>query len=317
MINDISEIVAESAANDLRPIMLDVSIIIVNYNTKKLVINCIESIINQTLNLTFEIIVVDNASIDGSPQLIKSTYPQVILIESKTNLGFGRANNLGVTKAQGKYLFFLNSDTILLNNAILALLNFNEKNSAILNIGISGGILLDENKLETGSFGPLPTKARTLKSILGLLPRFDKMNATEHLHFQTNGYLKVGYITGADLFISNSIFKNIGGFDPNIFMYFEETDLQLRLKNANYCNCVISGTQIIHLEGASLNQMNANNRKRLIYTKSMFYYFKKHSKLINFLIFKILFLTIRLTAIFYFKYTWKEKKEYILQIIKS
>lgn len=296
---------------------MDVSIIIVNYNTKELIINCIESIINQTLNLTFEIIIVDNASIDGSQQAIKKIYPHVILIESKINLGFGRANNLGAERALGKYLFFLNSDTILLNNSIHALYYFNEINFARFNIGITGGILIDENGFETGSFGPLPSKTNMLKSILGLLPRFTKMTSIENKFFKTNGYLEVGYITGADMFISKSTFNKIGGFDPNIFMYYEETDLQRRLNNAHYRNFVIEGTQIIHFEGAILNQSNTNHKKRLIVTKSMFYYFRKHSTFIFFLIFKILFLTIRLSTIFYPGYSWKENKEYILHIIKG
>lgn len=296
---------------------MDVSIIIVNYNTRELVINCIESIINQTLNLTFEIIVVDNASIDGSQQSIKNIYPQVILIESKVNLGFGKANNLGTENARGKYLFFLNSDTILLNNSIFALYNFNEINFSKLNIGISGGILIDKSGLETGSFGPLPSKTNMLKSILGLLPRFTKMTSNETEFFKTNGFLEVGYITGADMFISKSIFNEIGGFDPNIFMYYEETDLQLRLKNANYRNYIISGTKIIHLEGASFNHIDANNKKRLLVTKSRFYYFRKHSNYLSFMIFKILFFIIRLPTLLHFHYSWREKKEYLLQIIKS
>lgn len=318
MSKDISEIVAESAANDLRPIMLDVSIIIVNYNTRELVINCIESIINQTLNLTFEIIVVDNASIDGSQQSIKNIYPHVILIESKVNLGFGKANNLGTENARGKYLFFLNSDTILLNNSIFALYNFNEMYFARFNIGISGGILIDEKGFETGSFGPLPSKTNMLKSILGLLPRFTKMTSYENIFFKTNGYLEVGYITGADMFILKSIFNEMGGFDPNIFMYYEETDLQIRLKNTNYHNFVIDGTQIIHLEGASFNQNStSNNNKRLLVTKSMFYFFRKHSYYFSFILFKILFFSIRFTTLIQHGYSWGEKKQYLLQIIRS
>jgi len=296
---------------------MDVSVIIVNYNTKELTLNCIKSVILQTLDISYEIIIVDNSSIDGSQQAIKRDYPNIILIESKENLGFGRANNLGAEKAQGKYLFFLNSDTILLNNSIHFLFIFNEINKTNLKIGVSGGMLVDENRLETGSFGPLPTITNILKSIFFLLPRFTRMTPNEIIYFQTNGHLEVGYVTGADMFISKSIFKNLKGFDQNIFMYYEETDLQLRLKNANYRNYVVKGTQIIHLEGASINQINANNKKRLIITKSMFYYFRKHSKLLSFLSFKILFLTIRLATIVDFNYSWKEKKEYILQMIKS
>jgi GT2 family glycosyltransferase len=296
---------------------MDVSIIIVNYNTKELVFNCIDSIIIQTLKLTYEIIVVDNDSTDGSQKAIKKKYFNVILIESNMNLGFGRANNLGAKSAKGKYLFFLNSDTILLNNSINVLFHFNEENENKLEIGISGGILLDEKMQETASFGPLPTKINMLKSILGLLPLFTKMTSSETKFFKTNRYVEVGYITGADMFLSKSAFNKIGGFDSNIFMYYEETDLQLRLKTADYYNYIIAGTQIIHLEGASFGLVKKNNVKRMMVVKSMFYYFRKHSIFYNFIIFKILFLVIRLATIFDQGYSWKEKKEYFLQIIKS
>jgi len=296
---------------------MDVSIIIVNYNTKDLTLQCLKSIFAQTENIEFEIIVIDNASSDGSCSLLQENFPQVNLIQSDKNLGFGRANNLGAIAAQGKYLFFLNSDTILLNNSILAQFNFNEKNANRFKIGISGGILLDENRLETGSFGPLPSKTNILKSTIGFVPRFTKMTSKEIKSFHTNGYLEVGYITGADMFISKSTFNSCGGFDPNIFMYYEETDLQLRLKKLNYHNFVVDGTQIIHLEGASTNKLQTNNKKRLIVTKSMFYFFRKHSYKINYIFFKIIYLLIRLLTIFSIKYTWKEKKEYIHAIIKA
>ena len=296
---------------------MNVSIIIINFNTKDLILACVESIIRQTSGLTYEIIVVDNASIDGSARALSEQFPQTILIESNENIGFGSANNLGAEIAKGKYLFFLNSDTILLNNSILVLFHFSESNFTKLKVGITGGILLDEHKLETASFGPLPSKTNLIKSILGFLPRFTKMNSNEIKFFQTNGYLEVGYIMGADMFISKSDFKKIGGFDLNIFMYYEETDLQLRLKNAGYHNYIIAGTQIIHFEGLSFNQAGANNNKRMLVTKSMFYFFRKHSKYLSYLIFKIVFLIIRLATVVDFRYSWKEKKNYISQIIKS
>ena len=296
---------------------MDVSIIIINFNTKELTINCIDSIISQTVNITYEIIVCDNASIDGSQRAIQLKFPNIVLIESAENLGFGKANNLGAEVAQGRYLFFLNSDTVLLNNSIDALYSFNIANHERLNIGVSGGILLDKNGFETLSFGPLPSLFTTLISILGLVPRFTKMTKSELKDFISNGYLEVGYITGADLFISKSIFKAIGGFDPNIFMYYEESDLQLRLNHAKFHNYVIAATKIVHLEGASLNQLSTNNKKRLIITKSIFYYFRKHSKSLAFKLFKILFFSIRITTLLYFSYSWKEKWKYLLQILKA
>lgn len=296
---------------------MDVSLIIVNYNTKDLISNCLSSIFKQTVGLQFEVIVVDNASVDGSRQVIIETFPQVILIQNKVNLGFGRANNLGVEKASGKYLFFLNSDTVLLNNAISIFFNFSEHNETNLKIGVIGGILMDSSKSETRSFGPLPTKTEILRSLLGLCSGFPRMKSGEAIIFKKNGFLEVEYVTGADMFIQKSIFEAFVGFDPEFFMYYEETDLQLRLKNAGYHNFVISGIQIIHYESASFDRRKTNNTKRIIITKSTFHYFRKHSNYLPYLIFKILYLAFRLPTIFYLSYSFKEKKEYFLQIINS
>ena len=97
---------------------MNVSVIIVNYNTKELTKNCLASIFEKTKNIDFEVIVSDNGSTDGSIEMIKSDFPQVVLIENNANLGFGKANNIAAKIAKGKYLLFLNSDTILLNNAV-------------------------------------------------------------------------------------------------------------------------------------------------------------------------------------------------------
>ena len=97
---------------------MDVSIIIVNYNTCELTRNCLKSVFEQTKNIDFEVIVSDNGSKDGSVEMIKKEFPYVILIENNANLGFGAANNRGLKIAKGKYIFYLNCDTILLNNAV-------------------------------------------------------------------------------------------------------------------------------------------------------------------------------------------------------
>lgn len=118
---------------------MDVSVIIVNYNTKDLILNCIQSIYEKTKDLTFEIIVSDNDSKDDSIKQISSQFPEVKIIENKKNLGFGMANNEGFKIAQGKYVFCLNPDTILINNAIKFLYDFMEHNEEC---AAGGGICL-------------------------------------------------------------------------------------------------------------------------------------------------------------------------------
>lgn len=230
---------------------MDVSIIIVNYNTCSLLRDCINSIYEKTTEVSFEIIVVDNASIDDSCKMLAKKFPQVKKIISPQNLGFGRANNLGIEKAQGKYLFFLNSDTILLNNAIKYFFDYCELSKE--KIGALGAILKDSSQKNIHSYGPFIT-------IKGLLfDTFSKYLKPFGLHFQQNilypdsikDFKDVDYITGADLFIPYEVVKESGAFDPRFFMYCEEVDWQKRMQKAGYKRRIIQGPEIIHLEGGS------------------------------------------------------------------
>lgn len=228
---------------------ISVSIILVNYNTRRLTCDCIDSIIKQTLGVSYEIIVVDNDSHDDSVDFIKSNYPTVKLIESKENLGFGRANNLGMESAQGKYFFLLNSDTILLNNAVKEFYDYSEAHPGF---GALGSILLDKNQKPCHSYGKLPTALRTLKDAIAVYLRFLKDKEKFHPK-EINEPLEVEYITGADLWISRDVYNKTGGFDPEFFMYFEESDWQKRMGNAGLKRYIIPGPKIIHLEGGSDN----------------------------------------------------------------
>jgi GT2 family glycosyltransferase len=121
---------------------MDVSIIIVSYNTKALLKQCLVSVFEKTHDIRFEVIVVDNASHDGSPQMVREEFPGVRLVESE-NKGFGHANNVGTKHAKGKYLFLLSPDTIVLNNAVKILFDFIDRHP---NVGICGGNLFDADK---------------------------------------------------------------------------------------------------------------------------------------------------------------------------
>ena len=144
---------------------LDVSIIIVNYNTKELIFNCLESIFSHTNGITFEVIVSDNGSSDGSIEMLKKDFPKVILIENGKNLGFGSANNKALEIAKGKYVFYLNSDTILLNNAVKIFFDYFESH-AELNIGGLGCNLQDKNGNITYSAGPVSGEFSSANELL-------------------------------------------------------------------------------------------------------------------------------------------------------
>jgi len=228
---------------------MDVSIIIVNYNTKALLKQCLESVFEKTQGIEFEVIVVDNASRDGSPQMLKEEFPQVRLIESAENVGFGRGNNEGVKIARGNYLFLLNPDTVLLNNAVKILANYLDAHPEA---GCCGGNLFDGEDNPTLSFGrlfpPLSYFDGFVKNCIS------KMLHSPNTRFNHTGNpLEVAYLTGADIMISNSLFQKLNGFDSDFFMYCEEVELQYRVKKAGYRRVSVPEARITHLEGKSLS----------------------------------------------------------------
>ena len=131
---------------------MQVSIIIVNYNTKELLNNCLKSIYKYTKDIDFEIIVSDNGSTDNSISMLKTEFPQVVIVDNGKNLGFGAANNKGLEIAKGKYIFYLNSDTLILNNAVKIFYDYFEANENIFNGNVSAEIksLQKQQKITVG-----------------------------------------------------------------------------------------------------------------------------------------------------------------------
>lgn len=281
---------------------MDVSIIIVNYNTKKYLSDCLTSIYKETKNLNFEVIVSDNGSTDGSIEMIKKSFPKVILIENNSNLGFGKANNNGLKVASGKYIFYLNSDTILLNNAIKLFFDYYESHN-MENIGALGCNLINKQKeinFSWGNFGStyghikellkefLKNSKLTLKHFFLRTP-FPEIIEKEQLSEKKIG--NVDYICGADLFMKNNKFAK---FDEYYFMYFEEVDLQYQLFKNNLSRLLIEGPQIIHLQGGSAKKAKkeilsmTDFSQTQINISSVYYYKKNISSFIGYKIIKFL-----------------------------
>jgi GT2 family glycosyltransferase len=249
-------------------VSVDVSVVIVNYNTTGLLNNCIASVYEKTKRVTFEIIVVDNNSSDNSIYLIQGNYPGVLLIPLDENIGFGRANNEAALRASGKYLFFLNSDTYVRNDAISLLFDYMELNPKC---GICGGNLTDFSGSPIHSFDrQFPGPFSDIFLLFRRLPRL--LYGKNWCYNYTDSPLRVAYITGADMMISRDLFSGIKGFDPFFFMYYEETELTVRVKNKGYQVCSIPGAHIAHKKGASL-QYNAGVDG--IFYRSKYYYIKK------------------------------------------
>lgn len=298
---------------------MNVSIIIVNYNTRDLLANCINSIYKFTKNITFEIIIVDNASTDGSQKYVKFNFPQVILIESDENLGFGKANNLGVKDAKGEFLFFLNSDTLLIENSIGKLFSFFLENENKLNIGVLGSILVDENLESNGYGNSFPTCNKENRKNWNRIPFLKHLfyNPTLKTYDFENDYFEIDYVIGADMFLRKTLFDKVEGFYKNFFMYYEESDLQKRIQNLGFRQYIFTKTKIIHLEeGSGKVIKNYSNRKRIITHQSKVIYLKRNDRkdYNKYVFFDFLFLV---SNFFNFKYTIIENFKYFKDILKT
>lgn len=291
---------------------MQVSIIIVNYNTKHLTADCIDSIIARTSEVEYEIILVDNASSDGSQEEFSSD-GRILFLEAGDNLGFGKANNLGAQHAKGDYIFFLNSDTLLLNNAIYEMWRYSEEHKED-NIGGLGCILCDGNNQRCHSYAKLNTWKDIVKSYF--LAPYTKKKAKEIMAMdaedESKDAFEVGYVTGADLFVSRKVIDECGCFDPDFFMYSEESEMQWRFKKHVYKNMIIKSPKIMHLEGMSQAKKKSPTMKKIIMTQSSLYlYVKKTSSKFEYLLFQLLFPITRLPFLLLAKRSIRDKLMYI------
>lgn len=267
----------------------NVSVIIVNYNTRKITCDCLDSIFKHTVGIYFEVIVIDNNSVKDDSILVLSQYPNIKFIKSNENIGFGKANNLALKYAKGKYIFLLNSDTIFLNNAIKIFFDSMQKLPA--NISCIGTRLMAADFTQNHSFEEFPSILSTIRNSLDLYLeplgiKFKKFN--ERL-FDGLECFEVPYIIGADMFIRKSVIDQLGLFDPDFFMYYEESEMQFRYSKAGYKQMIISGPEIVHFECASTKVQGKKysyEQRRMFFT-SLFIYMRKRYSLFKYIVFRI------------------------------
>lgn len=238
----------------------DVSIIIVNYNTREITKQCIDSVFEKTQGVRFEVILVDNGSTDGSKEAFEHD-KRIRYIYSERNGGFGYGNNRGMEVAKGKYFFLLNSDTLLVNNAVYEFYQHAEHHGPKT---IYGCWLRGDDGTYRGSFFFFP--AFTIGQFVRRIVRGQDYTPTWDDR-------EVECITGADMFLPRTAWEETGGFDETIFLYGEEGEWQYRLARLGYARRLIPGPKIIHLEGKSSTQ---SDRKRQISRQSHFYTLRKY-----------------------------------------
>lgn len=286
--------------------MIDVSFIIINYNTKDITSECINSVIKYTTGITFEVILVDNASTDGSKEIFEIDN-RIKYIYENTNHGFGIANNIGVANAKGEYVFLLNSDTLLHEDSCKILCDMLK---AMPEVGVIGPILVDEKGVNNGSYYDF-RNCNPFKRICYRIRRKKILKEIES-NFKENGYICTGYVSGAAMMMRRDIFNKIGGFDPDFFMYYEEQDLQRRVANLGLKRISTNKTKIYHIHGYSTNGCLPAQKIRLR-QKSLHLYGTKHFKGVRF----FLFCTLNLIGFVYYlfsnNYTLKDR----LSLIKD
>jgi len=228
--------------------MSDISIIIVNYKVKEYIIPCIESIKKQTSkSLSYEILVIDNNSNDGSIEAIKSQFHDVKIYRNKKNIGFSKAVNQGSEKTTGRYLFILNPDTKLIEDTVSDLYALLEKHRTMAIVGPS---LVTKSGYKQQSFWKNPTLINTILSIYHL----DFFNLIKNYKYKNhNKLLSVDAVSGGAFLVRKKIFQKVKGFNNNLF-WMEDMDLCKRVKNVGFEIIYYPKTKIIHHGGKSVEK---------------------------------------------------------------
>jgi GT2 family glycosyltransferase len=261
---------------------VDVSIIVVSFNTRDVLRECLLSVYREISSLVAQVIVVDNASTDGSPVMIASEFPEAVLLRSEINLGFGPANNLGIKCAYGRYIVLLNSDAFLTEDSLRRSVAHMDDNP---HAGLAGGRLTGRD----GSWQPSARLFPTLLSDLivhsGLAARFPRsrfFGRADRTWANTMESAEVDWVPGAFSIIRTDVLRAIGSFDPRFFLYYEEVDLCLRIKQHGYSIWYWPDVVIVHIGGESSRQIHSLEMSRsgsqliLWRMRSMLLYYRKH-----------------------------------------
>ncbi|MBP1682755.1 MAG: putative glycosyltransferase [Ignavibacteriaceae bacterium] len=254
---------------------MDLSIIIVNYNVKEFLQNLLHSIEKSSSNISKEIIVIDNASDDGSVEVIKEKFPSIKLIENKINFGFGKANNQGLAIAKGKYILFINPDCIVSEDTLDKMISFFESHTEC---GLAGcKILNSDGTLQLACRRSFPGPWTSFTKVTGLSNLFPKSRifARYNLtYLDENKTYEVDAVSGSFMMIRREVYEKVGGFDEQFFMYGEDLDLCYRIQKSGFKVFYVHTTQVIHYKGESTKKSNLDETK--LFYDAMHLFVKKH-----------------------------------------
>jgi GT2 family glycosyltransferase len=255
---------------------MDVSIIIVNYNTCKLTLQAIDSVYQSNTKFQYEIFVVDNASTDSTVEKLQSGYPAVKLIANQENVGFSKANNQAIREAAGRYILLLNSDTVVEEDTLETMIQFMDKEPQV---GASGcKVVLPDGSLDKACRRGFPTPSASFYYMSGMSKLFPKSASFNQYHLghldEDKGY-SIDCLVGAFMLLRKEVIDQVGMLDEEFFMYGEDIDWCYRIKEAGWDIYYYPYTSITHYKGAS-----SKKRKpvKIIYEfhRAMYLFHKKH-----------------------------------------
>lgn len=280
---------------------MKLSILIVNWNTRELVVNCINSVFTHPPKADFEIIVVDNASSDGSLENLRSNFghnEKVKIIASAKNLGFGRGNNLAYQDSSGEYVFLLNPDSQVTDSTLDTLIVYMDAHP---DVGIVGPKIVYPGGNLQPSVRRFPTIWPSVLVFSGLhriiKPRSYLMDDFDYQYVR-----EVDQVMGAALFTRRSVIEQIGFFDENFWLWYEEVDFCKRVKDAGQKVMFTPKAIIEHHSGKSFSQLSVYQRKKIV-SESLLYYFRKHGSVFDSLLLRLILPVVLLSALLVDKFS--------------
>jgi len=256
---------------------IDVSVCIVNWNTKNKLRACLQSLIKYTKYLNYEVIVVENASADGSLEMLEEEFPWCKIIKSGKNLGFAYGNHVAVNSATGKYILYLNPDTELVSNVIYGMYLFMEINSNYAAVGPK--IFNMDNSIQMTCASTYPTLVNELSEMFLLHKIFPKtriFSTREMNYWDHENSREIDCLSGACMMIKKSVNDSLGGFDKKLFMYAEDVDLCYRLKKNKYKLYYLASEKIYHYEGTSVKLSNTVSNAYVMQKAANYYFIRKN-----------------------------------------
>jgi len=252
----------------------DVSIVTVSWNVKKLILECIQSVYEKTENYSFEMIIIDNDSKDGTPETIEKKFHEIKLIKNNYNAGITVANNQGIKASKGRYICFLNPDTHLINNAIDLLVKYLEENTSVSAVGpqsINPGGVIEEN-CRKGSMS-IWTEFLDMTTLTARFPKNRIISRHRLGYWDHMSIRSVDHIAAECLIVRKNLLNQIGVMDEQFFMYGDDTDFCRRIKNSGGEIIYFPHAKIFHHKGSSSKQ---NSEISIVAKESYYKYFSKH-----------------------------------------